>query len=184
MPSTPAPQPCTCRTSGGSAMTGPSTTACAATASRPSVTPRASSAHVWAWSGTPATAPPCTPAIRATSPRPPANWLPAAILPCSMAPATSNPPMSERSDYYDIGVSQQVGDHLTLGLDAYDRRVHRLQDEGQFGAAYIYSTFNYRRGHIHGLEFSADYSNGPISAYFNAAYNKAMGTQVITSQYN
>ncbi len=77
-----------------------------------------------------------------------------------------------------------VGEHLTLGLDAYDRRVARLQDEGQFGAAYIYSTFNYRRGHIRGLVFSADYSSGPFSAYFNAAYNKAIGTQVITSQYN
>jgi len=96
----------------------------------------------------------------------------------------NNTPLAERSDYYDIGVSQQVGEHLTLGLDAYDRRVARLQDEGQFGAAYIYSTFNYRRGHIHGLEFSADYSDGPFSAYVNAAYNKAIGTQVITSQYN
>jgi len=96
----------------------------------------------------------------------------------------NNIPLAERSDYYDIGVSQQVGDHLTLGLDAYDRRVSRLQDEGQFGAAYIYSTFNYRRGHIRGLEFSADYSNGPFSAYFNAALNKAIGTDVITSQYN
>lgn len=93
-------------------------------------------------------------------------------------------PQAERSDYYDIGVSQQVGDHLTLGLDAYDRRVDRLQDEGQFGAAYIYSTFNYRRGHIRGLEFSADYSNGPFSAYFNAALSKAIGTDVITGQYN
>ncbi len=92
--------------------------------------------------------------------------------------------LAERSDYYDIGVSQQLGEHLTLGLDAYDRRVSRLQDEGQFGAAYIYSTFNYRRGHIRGLEFSADYSNGPFSAYVNAALNKAIGTDVITGQYN
>ncbi|MEN5419383.1 TonB-dependent receptor [Stenotrophomonas sp. TWI169] len=93
-------------------------------------------------------------------------------------------PLAERSDYYDLGISQQIGEHLTLGVDAYDRRVGRLQDEGQFGAAYLYSTFNYRRGHIRGLEFSADYSDGPFSAYFNAAYNKAIGTQVITGQYN
>ena len=32
-------------------------------------------------------------------------------------------PLSERSDYYDLGISQQVGDHLTLGLDAYDPRL-------------------------------------------------------------
>ena len=93
-------------------------------------------------------------------------------------------PLSERSDYYDLGISQQVGDHLTLGLDAYDRLADRLQDEGQFGAAYIYSTFNYRDGHVHGLEFSADYDNGPVSAYFNAAYSRAMGKQVMTGAYN
>ncbi|KAF1013844.1 MAG: Colicin I receptor [Stenotrophomonas maltophilia] len=98
--------------------------------------------------------------------------------------AGNNTPLAERSDYYDLGISQKIGEHLTLGLDAYDHRVDRLQDEGQFGAAYIYSTFNYRLGHIHGVEFSADYNNGPFSAYVNAAYNKAMGKQVITSQYN
>ncbi len=93
-------------------------------------------------------------------------------------------PLSERSDYYDLGISQNVGNHLTLGLDAYDRLASRLQDEGQFGAAYVYSTFNYRHGHIHGLEFSADYDNGPFSAYFNAAYSRAMGKQVMTGTYN
>ena len=96
----------------------------------------------------------------------------------------SDTPLSERSDYYDLGISQKVGEHLTLGLDGYDRKVHRLQDEGQFGAAYIYSTFNYRYGHIHGLELSADYDNGPFNAYFNVAWSRAMGKQVITGDYN
>ncbi|WP_066097615.1 TonB-dependent receptor [Xanthomonas massiliensis] len=93
-------------------------------------------------------------------------------------------PLSERSDYYDLGISQNVGEHLTVGLDAYDRRVDRLQDEGQFGAAYIYSTFNYRYGHIRGTELSLDYDNGPFSAYLNAAYSRAMGKRVITGDYN
>ncbi|WP_349811619.1 TonB-dependent receptor [Xanthomonas dyei] len=93
-------------------------------------------------------------------------------------------PLSERSDYYDLGISQEVSDHLTLGLDTYYRKADRLQDEGQFGAAYVYSTFNYRNGRIRGAEFSADYSNGPVTAYFNLAYSKAMGKQVMTSLYN
>ncbi|WP_115553158.1 TonB-dependent receptor [Xanthomonas arboricola] len=93
-------------------------------------------------------------------------------------------PLSERSDYYDLGISQVVSDHLTLGLDTYYRKAARLQDEGQFGAAYVYSTFNYRNGRIRGAEFSADYSNGPVTAYFNLAYSKAMGKQVLTSLYN
>ncbi|MFT4197246.1 MAG: TonB-dependent receptor [Pseudoxanthomonas sp.] len=98
--------------------------------------------------------------------------------------AGATTPLSERSDYYDLGLSHNFGDHLTLGLDTYDRRVDRLQDEGQFGAAYIYSTFNYRYGHIRGTEFSLDYNNGPFSAYLNAAYSKAMGKRVITGDYN
>jgi outer membrane receptor protein involved in Fe transport len=93
-------------------------------------------------------------------------------------------PLSERSDYYDMGISQVVNEHLTLGLDTYYRKADRLQDEGQFGAAYVYSTFNYRYGRIRGAEFSADYNNGPVTAYFNVAYSKAMGKRVMTSLYN
>ena len=102
--------------------------------------------------------------------------------------AVSNPgnatPLAERADYFDVGILQNVGPALTLGLDTYYRKVHRLQDEGQFGAALIYSTFNYDQGHIGGAEFTANYSRGPLSAYFSLAYNRAMGKKVITSQYN
>lgn len=104
------------------------------------------------------------------------------------ANAVSNPgnatPLSERSDYFDAGIAQNVTPSLTLGLDTYYRKVTRLQDEGQFGAALVYSTFNYARGHIGGVEFTANYDEGPISAYFNFAYNRSMGKKVITSQYN
>ena len=96
----------------------------------------------------------------------------------------SNTPLAERSDYFDAGIQQRVGSSLTLGLDAYYRKVRRLQDEGQFGAALVYSTFNYAKGRIRGVEFTADYDNGPWSAYFNVALSQAMGERVITSQYN
>ncbi|MBN8734891.1 MAG: TonB-dependent receptor [Xanthomonadales bacterium] len=95
-----------------------------------------------------------------------------------------NTPLTERSDYYDIGVQQRVGDHLTLGLDTYYRKVTNLQDEGQFGAALIYSTFNYEYGRIKGTEFTASYQNGPWSGYFNLAYSHAVGKRVVSSQYN
>jgi len=96
----------------------------------------------------------------------------------------NNTPLSERSDYFDAGISQNVGPNLTLGLDAYYRKVQRLQDEGQFGAALVYSTFNYAKGRIKGVEFTANYDNGPLSAYFNLAASRAIGSRVITSQYN
>ncbi|HET7664314.1 MAG TPA: TonB-dependent receptor [Rhodanobacteraceae bacterium] len=96
----------------------------------------------------------------------------------------NNTPLSERSDYYDVGIQHRVDDSLTLGLDAYYRRIRRLQDEGQFGAALVYATFNYARGRVHGVEFTANYDRGPLSAYFNLALSRAQGTRVITSQYN
>jgi outer membrane receptor protein involved in Fe transport len=95
-----------------------------------------------------------------------------------------NTPLAERSNYYDLGVSQNIGTHLTLGLDTYYRQVTDLQDEGQFGAALIYSTFNYQHGQVRGAEFTANYNDGPVSAYFNLAYSKALGKRVVTSQYN
>lgn len=91
---------------------------------------------------------------------------------------------SERSNYYDIGVSQKIGGDLTLGLDAYYRQVTYLQDEGQFGAALVYSPFNYARGRVRGVEFSADYQQGPWDAYFNLSNNHALGRDVISGQYN
>lgn len=96
----------------------------------------------------------------------------------------NNTPLTERSNYFDVGVSQNIGTDWTLGLDTYYRKVSRLQDEGQFGTALVYSTFNYKYGRVRGAEFSATYNHGPLSAYFNAAYSRAMGKDVITSQYN
>jgi len=96
----------------------------------------------------------------------------------------NNTPLAERSDYFDAGIQQRIGSSLTLGLDAYYRKVRRLQDEGQFGTALVYSTFNYAKGRVRGVEFTADYDNGPWSAYFNVAVSQAMGERVITSQYN
>jgi len=91
---------------------------------------------------------------------------------------------SERSNYYDVGVEQKVGSNLTLGLDAYYRQVTYLQDEGQFGEALVFSPFNYQRGRVRGIEFTADYTAGPWSAYFNLSNSHALGTEVISGQFN
>ncbi|WP_426701208.1 TonB-dependent receptor [Rhodanobacter sp. Col0626] len=96
----------------------------------------------------------------------------------------NNTPLAERSDYFDAGISQNIGSAWTVGLDAYYRKVQRLQDEGQFGSALVYSTFNYEAGRVKGLELTANYEQGPLSAYFNASLGKAIGKRIITSQYN
>lgn len=92
--------------------------------------------------------------------------------------------LSERSDYFDAGISQKFGSVLTLGLDAYYRKVHNLLDEGQFGAALIFSPFNYAQGRIRGIELSSNYTSGHFRMYANASFNRAMGREVVTGQYN
>src|SRR3546814_11459591 len=64
------------------------------------------------------------------------------------------------------------------------RKVRRLQDEGQFGSALVYSTFNFAEGRVKGVEFTANYEQGPLSAWFNLALSKAIGKRIATSQYN
>jgi len=92
--------------------------------------------------------------------------------------------LSERSHYFDAGISQKIGNDLTLGLDAYYRKVHNLLDEGQFGAALIFSPFNYDQGRVRGVEFSSNYTTGNLSTYLNVSWNRAMGKEVVTGQYN
>jgi len=92
--------------------------------------------------------------------------------------------LSERSHYFDAGVSQKIGDGLTLGLDAYYRKVHNLLDEGQFGAALIFSPFNYNQGRVRGVEFTSNYASGNWNAYLNVSTSRAMGKEVVTGQYN
>jgi outer membrane receptor for ferrienterochelin and colicins len=92
-------------------------------------------------------------------------------------------PRSERDDYFDVGVQQKIGG-LTLGVGAYDKEAKNLVDEGQFGAPIILTPFNYRVGYARGVEFSANYLAGPFSAYGNFAISRAMGKDIISSQFN
>ena len=91
---------------------------------------------------------------------------------------------SERSHYFDLGVSQQLTPRITVGADAYYRKVRHLQDEGQFGKALIYSAFNYERGRIYGLELSGSYRDERLSGYANASFTAARGKGIETGQFN
>ncbi len=93
----------------------------------------------------------------------------------------STTPKAERANYYDIGIEQHLG-HLTLGIDAYYKDARNLLDEGQFGAPIILTPFNYEKGRVRGVEFSANYSHGPWTAYANAAISKAEGTNITSSE--
>jgi outer membrane receptor protein involved in Fe transport len=91
---------------------------------------------------------------------------------------------SERSHYFDAGITVSVTKQITLGLDSYYRKVTNLQDEGQFGNALIFSAFNYAQGRVYGSEFTASYVGDHFSAYTNLAYSLAQARQVVTGQFN
>jgi outer membrane receptor protein involved in Fe transport len=93
-------------------------------------------------------------------------------------------PYAERANYYDFGVSQKLLGHLTVGVDSYYKSDKDLVDEGQFGAPIILTPFNYAVGFQYGLEFTTSYVQGPLSAYANFATQRAMGKDIITSQFS
>jgi outer membrane receptor protein involved in Fe transport len=101
----------------------------------------------------------------------------------SAAPHIDNTPKAERADYYDVGVNHKFSDSLAMGLDGYFKASRNLIDEGQFGAPIILTPFNYRSGRQYGLEFTATYDSGDFSSYLNAAYDRAVGKDIVSSQF-
>ena len=99
------------------------------------------------------------------------------------AVAASSPVRSERSNYFDAGVSLKLSPNLTAGLDAYDKHATNLLDEGQFGTALIFSPFNYGKGHVSGVELSANYSLDGFSTYVNAALCRATGRNIVSGEF-
>jgi outer membrane receptor protein involved in Fe transport len=91
---------------------------------------------------------------------------------------------SERSQYFDTGISHQLTSKITVGADAYYRKVQHLQDEGQFGNALIYSAFNYAQGRIFGFELSSSYKDERLSGYANLSFTSARGKGLETGQFN
>ena len=91
---------------------------------------------------------------------------------------------AERDNYYDGGVTQFLIRGLQVGFDAYYKQARNLIDEGQFGAPIILSAFNYARGEVHGYEFNTTYDRGPFSLYANLAWSRAIGKDIVSSQFD
>ncbi len=101
-------------------------------------------------------------------------------------PGNSNTQVAaSRENYYDAGVQWiSPGNTLTLGLDAYYSQSRNTLDVGQFGTALIFADFNYRYGRNKGVEFTANWHEGPLHAYFNLANNLARAKAIASGQYN
>jgi outer membrane receptor protein involved in Fe transport len=96
----------------------------------------------------------------------------------------NSPVQPERSNYYDVGVTQRVSSAITIGLDAYYKQATDLLDEGQFGTALINTPFNYASGHDYGVELTANYKDDRFSAYVNLALSHATGENIVSGQFN
>jgi outer membrane receptor protein involved in Fe transport len=98
---------------------------------------------------------------------------------------TQNDPVkAERSNYFDVGVSQIVVPGLTIGVDGYYKISNNLIDEGQFGAPIILTAFNYAHGRQEGVQLTASYDRGPWSIYGNLAWSRALGKDITSAQFN
>ncbi len=69
----------------------------------------------------------------------------------------NDPVLPERSHVVDVGVVQKVLPGLEVGVDAYYKTARNLLDDGQFGAAYVLTAFNYEKANNLGVEFTAKY---------------------------
>jgi outer membrane receptor protein involved in Fe transport len=96
----------------------------------------------------------------------------------------SDAPLVERSDYYDVGAEQKLGDAVTVGVDTYYWQSTHLLDEGQFGAPIILTPFNCQSGRIKGVEFTFNYSALGLTACGNLAVQCARGRGIETAQFN
>ena len=91
---------------------------------------------------------------------------------------------AERSHYFDIGAAQVVIPGLTVGVDTYYKRSTNLIDEGQFGAPIILTPFNYAHGINRGAELTVSYVVADWEMYSNFAANRALGKDIVSSQFN
>jgi outer membrane receptor for ferrienterochelin and colicins len=110
----------------------------------------------------------------------------AKFLNTTAAPAVTvdDPVKAERSNYYDLGLEQKLSTALTVGVDSYYKQAIHLIDEGQFGAPIILTPFNYRYGQVYGVEFTGNYTIKHFQAYGNLAFQRAIGKDFESSQFN
>jgi outer membrane receptor protein involved in Fe transport len=101
------------------------------------------------------------------------------------AVAQNDPVRPERSHVFDIGVDQKIHaiPGLEVGVDAYYKTARDLLDDGQFGAAYVLTAFNYDRAENMGLELKSSYTNGNLKIYGNLAWAKQIATNIVSNQF-
>ncbi len=89
----------------------------------------------------------------------------------------------ERAHYFDAGITEQFTRFFSVGVDAYYKEGRDLIDEGQFGAALIFSPFNYAHGNQYGVDVTANYAQGGFNAYANFSFQRGTGEEITSGQF-
>ena len=97
----------------------------------------------------------------------------------------NDPVKSERSHYFDAGVTQKIlpVPGLQVGVDGYYKIAKNQLDDGLFGQTLILSPFNYDRGTVEGVEATGSYTKGGFTSYANFAVSKAQGDNINSAQF-
>ncbi len=91
-------------------------------------------------------------------------------------------PKAERSNYYDLGITQQLAQDWKAGLEGYYKTEKNVNDEAQVGSSQIYTPFSYAHGYYMGAELASSYSRDGFSAFANLGVSRAMGNDINSSQ--
>jgi outer membrane cobalamin receptor len=89
----------------------------------------------------------------------------------------------ERAHYFDAGITEQFTRSFFVGVDAYYKEARDLIDEGQFGAALIFSPFNYAHGNQYGVDVTANYAQGGFNAYANFSFQRGTGEKITSGEF-
>lgn len=95
----------------------------------------------------------------------------------------SSPVKAERAHYFDAGLTEQFTRAFSVGVDGYYKEARDLLDEGQFGAALIFSPFNYARGNQYGADVTANYTQNGFNAYGNFSFERGTGEGIASGQF-
>lgn len=96
----------------------------------------------------------------------------------------SSPVVSERINYFDIGLTHHLTPDWNVAVNGYYKDAKNLNDFGQFGQALIYSPFNWAQTRIYGIELSIYYNKDNLSGYFNTAVSRARAKGISSGQFN
>jgi outer membrane receptor protein involved in Fe transport len=71
---------------------------------------------------------------------------------------------------------------LEVGMSGFYKRAQDLLDDGQFGAAYILTAFNYEKGENWGVEWKARFTTGNFTAYGNFSWGRETANTIESNQ--